>query len=187
MKFKDVLIDKFHFSESEVEYSKKMFDYETIQTKKFFLEEGKVATKLGIVITGLFRTFFINEDGNEITTAFHEPNTLLLSIDSFTNQVKSKENIVAIVTSEIMTITFTNWELLNQEIPKWQEVRKKTGDYIGMSLQARARDFQIMSAKERYKKFCQKHPIVYQKATLGQIASYLGIDIATLSRIRRTI
>lgn len=182
---KEILISKFHFSESDIEQTKQMFDYERIEAKGFFLEEGKMATKLGIVISGLFRTYYINRDADEITTAFHEPNTLLLSIDSFNNQVRSKENIVAIEKSEIMSITLSDWEKLNRLVPKWREVCRITADYMGMRLQSRARDLQTLSARERYHKFCKNHPVVLQKATLGQIASFLGIDIATLSRIRR--
>lgn len=185
MTFKDILIDKFKFTGSEIEITKELHDYEIINAKDFFVKEGKVATKLGIVQTGLFRTYFNDKNGDEITTAFHEPNNLLLSINSFNNQVKSKENIVAIETSKVMTITLANWNELNIKVPKWREVCKVTGDYAGMYLQKRAREFQTLSASDRYHKFCKEHPLVYQKATLGQIASYLGIDIATLSRIRR--
>lgn len=187
MIFKDTLIDKFKFTDAEVEFSKQLFAFEELGAKGYFLKEGEIAKKLGIVISGLFRTYYLSKDGDEVTTAFHEPYSLLLSINSFTNQVKSKENIIAIEKSEIMSITHSNWEILNKKVPKWEDVRKVSGDHIGMALQSRAREFQTLTAKERYLKFCKKHPMVIQKAALGQIASYLGIDIATLSRIRRRI
>lgn len=133
----------------------------------------------------MFRTYCINSDGDEITTAFNESNSLLLSIDSFNNQVKARENIIALEKSELLTTTLDGWKKLNKDVPKWQEICKMAGDYINVKLQTRAREFQTLSAKQRYEKFCKEHPAVLQKATLGQIASYLGMDIATLSRIRK--
>ncbi|MBE0666613.1 MAG: Crp/Fnr family transcriptional regulator, partial [Bacteroidales bacterium] len=35
--------------------------------------------------------------------------------------------------------------------------------------------------------FMKKHPDILQRVALKHIASYLGIDIATLSRIRKSI
>ena len=41
-----------------------------------------------------------------------------------------------------------------------------------------------LSAKERYEEFRQQFPQVNQRAQLGYIASYLGITLSTLSRLR---
>ncbi len=187
MDIKDKLISQFQFSDFDFEITQQMFEHEAIEAKCFFVEEGKIATKLGIVESGMFRTFYFNNDNEEITTAFQEPGSLLLSIDSFNNQTRSNESIVAVENSQLYTISLEKWQKLNEQVPKWRDVCRISGDYISMMLQARAREFQTLTAKERYSKFCDKHPAVLQKATLGQIASFLGIDIATLSRIRNKI
>lgn len=183
----DALAKNFQFTSTEIDISSKLFVNETFKAKSYFLKEEEIASKFAIVKTGMFRTFYVNTDGDEITTAFHEPNTLLLSLNSFNNQVPSKENIIAIDHSEVLTITHSNWLKLIEMVPRWAEVRNTTSDIIGISLQARARELQTLTAKERYEKFCKKHPLVIQKAPLGHIASYLGIDIATLSRIRKKL
>ena len=41
-----------------------------------------------------------------------------------------------------------------------------------------------LPAKERYEEFKQQFPQIYQRVTLGYIASYLGITLSTLSRLR---
>lgn len=41
-----------------------------------------------------------------------------------------------------------------------------------------------LSAKERYEAFRQQFPQVCRRAQLGYIASYLGITLPTLSRLR---
>ncbi len=57
--------------------------------------------------------------------------------------------------------------------------------YFGRELLERTSSFQTLSAAERYQKFCDEHPGLLQRVNLGCIASYIGIDIATLSRIRK--
>lgn len=41
-----------------------------------------------------------------------------------------------------------------------------------------------LAAKERYEAFKQQFPLVCQRVQLGYIASYLGITLSTLSRLR---
>ena len=41
-----------------------------------------------------------------------------------------------------------------------------------------------LSARERYKQFLDKEPELYQRISLGQLSSYLGISQETLSRNR---
>lgn len=183
----EILIHKFGFSESDVQITQSLFNRAFFKAKSLFVEEGSVSKHLGIVLSGLFRTFYMNQEGNDITTAFHEPGTLLLSIESFNKQVHSKENIIALEDSEVLRITQSDWVRLNGQVPKWRNVCQTTGDAIGMMLQSRLREFQTKNAQDRYAAFCKKHPLVCRKAAVGHIASYLGIDIATLSRIRKRV
>jgi hypothetical protein len=57
---------------------------------------------------------------------------------------------------------------------------RKSNDLVARSVQ-----LQTLSATERYQQFCRQYPEVAKKSALRHIASYLGIDIATLSRIRK--
>ena len=56
----------------------------------------------------------------------------------------------------------------------------KYNDLMNQAIQ-----LQTLSASERYQLFCEKHNDILQKVALKHVASYLGIDIATLSRIRK--
>jgi CRP-like cAMP-binding protein len=48
----------------------------------------------------------------------------------------------------------------------------------------RAINLQTLTATQRYEKLLAEYPQIAQVATLGQIATYLGIKQETLSRIR---
>jgi len=53
-----------------------------------------------------------------------------------------------------------------------------------IQLQQRIVSYQFKSSQERYYGLLKKYPKIQQRASLGDIASYLGITQETLSRIR---
>jgi CRP-like cAMP-binding protein len=156
-----------------------------IKANEFFLKEGKICKYIGFVTKGILRAFIFDDFGNEVTTEFYPEGSLIISFDSFNNQIPSKENIIAIEDAELMVISFAKQKELYSLVPAWNQICKDLADAISKEMIERARLFQTMTASERYKDFCRKHPDILQRVTLGCIASYIGVDIATLSRIRK--
>lgn len=156
-----------------------------LKANQFFLKEGRVCDKIGYVIKGLLRAYFRNEEGDETTTQFFTEGSLIISFESFNNQVPAKENIVGVTDAALMVITYKKQKELYELIPEWNLICKDLADIKSREMAERAIQFQTMTATERYRNFCREQPAVLQMAPLGHIASYLGIDIATLSRIRR--
>jgi CRP-like cAMP-binding protein len=187
MNFKESLIKHFNFTESDWKITTRYFQNTELKAKEYFLEIGEVSNRIGVVKSGLLRTFFFNEDGDEITTQFFIPDTLVISNVSFNRQIPSKENIIAIEPSELIVFTYDSMQELLKAVPAWQKVPLAASEYKSRQKEKRIIELQTMSAKDRYVKFLEKYPQVCRSASVGQIASYLGIDIATLSRIRSKI
>lgn len=184
MHLKDQLIKHFHFSEEDWEITAPYLHEITLDPKELFLEKRKISDRIGIVKSGLLRTYFFNEEGDEITTQFFIQDTLVISNVSFNKQIPSKEYIVAIEPSELLVFTYNDIQELLQKVPAWRKVPIAASEFKNRQKEKRIIEFQTMSAKQRYLQFIEKYPEVCRSATVGQIASYLGIDIATLSRIR---
>ncbi|MFO7829724.1 MAG: Crp/Fnr family transcriptional regulator [Bacteroidales bacterium] len=187
MELKERLVKHFEFTNEDWNITEKYIDYVQLKAKEFFLHEGKVSDRIGVVKSGLLRTYFFDENGDEITTQFFVPGTLVISNVSFNRQIPSKENIIAIEPSELIVFTYHNMQELIQKVPVWQKVPIAAAEHKNRQKEKRILEFQTMPAKQRYLNFIEKHPQVCRSATVGQIASYLGIDIATLSRIRKKI
>lgn len=178
-------IRKYNLSEDDLKLTLSSYKPKSIKANEFFLKEGQVCDHIGYVTKGLFRSYFYDDYANEITSEFFPEGSLIISFDSFNNRVPSKENIKAIEDSDLMVINYERQKELYQLIPAWNQICKDLADVKSREMIERAGQFQIMSATERYRRFCKDNPQIIQKATLGHIASYIGIDIATLSRIRR--
>ena len=187
MSLKEELIKHFNFSEKDWEITSGYLHDLSLNAKDFFLEKVKISDRLGIVKSGLLRTYFFNENGDEITTQFFTTGTLVISNVSFNLQIPSKEYIVAIEPSELLIFTYDDIQELLQKVPAWQKVPIASSEFKNRQKEKRIIEFQTLTAKQRYLQFLEKYPQVCRSATVGQIASYLGIDIATLSRIRSKI
>ena len=185
MKLNSESLNKYNLSEEELFITMSSYFPISINANNFFLKEGEVCKYIGFVKQGLMRSFFYDENANEITTEFFEEGALIISFDSFNNQIPSKENIRAIEDTELMVISYERQKQLYDSVPVWNRICKELADVKGSEMMERTGRFQTMNATKRYRKFCEEYPNILQKATLGNIASYLGIDIATLSRIRK--
>ena len=172
-------------SDSELEYTLNCYIPENIKANNYFLKQGRISDKIGFVKNGLFRAFFYNDEADEITTQFYPTGSIIIPFNSFNNQTPSKENIIAVDNVELMVISYQKQKELYGKILQWNLICKDLADYKSREMIERAIQFQTLSATERYNLFCNQFPEVIQKVALRHIASYLGIDIATLSRIRK--
>jgi CRP/FNR family transcriptional regulator, anaerobic regulatory protein len=182
---KENMFEYYNFSEADINITMGCFIPENLKAQGYFHKEGTVSDKIGFVKEGLLRSYFYDDYANEITTNFYPSGSLVILFDSFNNQIPSKENVVAVADSEIFTISFPKMKELYQLVPIWNQVCKDIADQKSNEMIARSVQFQTQSASERYNQFCLEYPEVIKKVALRHVASYLGIDIATLSRIRK--
>ncbi|OFX84157.1 MAG: hypothetical protein A2W99_00055 [Bacteroidetes bacterium GWF2_33_16] len=187
MNLKDGLSHYSNLSPVEIDKSLSLFTPEKLRAKEYFLKQGKVSDKIGFLEFGMLRSFFYDENGNDITTHFFQPGQIIISMRSFNAQLPSKENIMTIEESSLLVITYKNMIALYEKIPVWREITKMVDEHKFNQLNKRSIQLQTLSALERYQLFCEKNPLIIKSVPLRYIASYLGIDIATLSRIRKKI
>jgi len=185
--FKCKLQEYYNFSEEDWALTEAAFLPEKLAAKNYFLKKDKVSDRIAYVLSGMLRSFFYNDQADEITTHFFKPKNVVISIESFNMQVPSLEFIVAVEDCELLVVSYDRMQDLMQRIPAWQQIVKNTDQYKYRQQMKRAIQFQTLSASERYMWLLEKHPDIVQKVALKHIASYLGIDIATLSRLRKRI
>lgn len=187
MKLNKDSLNKYNLTAEELAFTMGSYTPQIIRVNEFFLKEGTICNYIGFVTKGILRAYFFDDFANEITTEFYTEGSLIISFDSFNNQTPARENIRAIEDSELMVISYEKQHELYRLVPAWNQICKDLADSISSEMIERTRHFQTMTATERYNDFCKKHPDIVQRATLGCIASYIGVDIATLSRIRKKV
>jgi CRP-like cAMP-binding protein len=149
----------------------------------YLLREGEVCKKSCFIEKGIARKFYLH-DGKEITTELYFENDIAVSFDSYCLQKPSNEFIQALTDISISQTDYIAFQEAKLSFPTLVTLDLMMTEYYAMWLENRLFQFHTMDATSRYNKILNDHPHIIQHIPLTFIASYLGISLETLSRIR---
>lgn len=150
-----------------------------------FKEGHTVIKKLGFIIEGSARSYFINDKGYEITDEIVQENHFLSDIISVRTDEKSPIIIEMIEKSTVLVANMSSvWELLERNVTFNILIREYIGDRA-MELVKRHLLFLNGTAKERYQYILETNPEILEKFPLKYVASMIGVTQTQLSRIRK--
>jgi CRP-like cAMP-binding protein len=140
---------------------------------------------LFFILKGAVRGFILDED-KDITVWLTDENNL---IGNFRNpgvpKMNYKEHMQALEDTELLVMPY---DLIDQLYAKFPETniigRKLLAIHYHVS-QERSILSRIPSAEARYKQFKETHPLLHFRVPVKFLASYLGMRIETLSRLRK--
>lgn len=148
------------------------------------LREGQIPTKCYMVVEGCVREYLI-KDGDEKTTAFFTES------DTFTPQLKDgKPSKKYWVCTEdcVLTVSTNNYaEELLMLIPRLEKVFRNIAIEKINAARTELSEFVSSSPEERYLNLQKNRPDIFNRVPQHQIASYLGMQPQSLSRIRKRI
>ncbi len=160
----------------------------TVSFKKgdYLLRQGHVCRQSFQVLSGIARKYMVAGD-KELTTEFFFETDVAISFESYVMQTPSNEHIQAITDMSASVMDYTAFQHAKAQYPQLAELDAMLGDYYAVWLEKRLFQFHTLSATERYQLLLTNQPELVQKVPLTFIASYLGISLETLSRIRARI
>lgn len=147
------------------------------------LKENTVSDYFYFIEKGVARIFY-HKNGKEITEWLALDEQFFLSITSFFQRTPSHLTIHTIEPSLVYGIHHDDFMALAD---KYHDVERLLRRMVTGSLilsQIRMDSIQFESAQQRYEKLLQNTPKIVQRVPLTYIASFLGITLETLSRIR---
>ncbi len=147
------------------------------------VEEGKYCQHYYFIEKGIFRSYYLNKD-KERTYWFYSESDFFTSWYSFYANQPSFESIEALEDSEIYVISKSQFQEL---IGSFREFEKFARCFIEQQhaiMDFITKNFQDLTAKEKYELTMREMPGLDQRAKLGHIASFLGMSQETLSRLR---
>jgi len=148
-----------------------------VEAKDYFVRYGDKMNKLGILYEGVLVSRYSDEKGNEIVSKFYFPEGDYLVTDyySFRNNIRSNEEIRAVEKSIILVLKSEDFKYLTQQYPSLQNFVMQFAEDSYLKALTRIRDFQLLNAKERIKKFLITHEAIVNKVMVKDKASYLGM------------
>lgn len=163
------------------------FTFEELNKKDFFLQSGKVQTAIGYVASGLVRSSFIDNDGNEITVGFYAEGDYASHYHSFITQQPSKYSIQCLEPTTMVCISYENLQWIYKNLPGFEKYGRLVAEEILKRQQARIESFIFQTAEERYIDFTKHHSALFNRISISHLCSFLGIERQTLTRIRQKL
>lgn len=147
------------------------------------LRENTISDYIYYIEKGVARIYY-NKDNKEVTEWIALEDQFFLSITSFFNRTPSHLIIQAIQPSYIYGIHHDQFMKLANEYHDVERLLRKMVTSSLILSQERMRSIQFETAQQRYQKLLKHSPQIIQQVPLSYIASFLGITLETLSRIR---
>ena len=150
---------------------------------EFILRAGKVSNYTSWIIKGLTRSYYI-KDIEDITTKFLWDGAPITSVYSYYSRKPGNENIVALEDTTLASLHYDHMQYLYKTYPAFNVIgRVITEQYLYM-LEIEVYNLRKQKAEDRYQFIVNHFPHLLQRVPLKYLATYLGINLETLSRIR---
>ena len=157
-----------------------------IKKGKFILKPGSKDSNYYLIVKGVVRAY-IKEDGKEITTWINEENEMIASIRNLGLDIPSEEYLQAIEDTTLIAMPLALTETLYSNFPEANIIGRLILQDNIRGAEERAYISRIPSAEKKYKRLIETSPQLINRISLKYIASYLGMTLETLSRVRGRI
>jgi CRP-like cAMP-binding protein len=153
----------------------------------FLIQKRQISKEIVLIKSGALRSFYVNNEGNEITNCITFENEFMAAFASFITQKPTEENIQALFDTELEVISHEDIEHLYENSIYWQKTGRIIAEMQYINLEQRVLSFQKLTGKERYEMLFKNHPNYIQFIPLQYLASFLGVTPRHLSRIRKAV
>ncbi len=159
--------------------------FHSVKKGTILLKEGQKSKESYFVLKGCIRTYY-EIDAEEKTTAFFTEMEALTP-PCVINKTPS-DYYVSCTEDCILLISNSDMEAeVNAKFPKFESLCKKLSEELLAKERMDFDEFKTSSPEQRYLSLLEKRPDLIQRVPQHQLASYLGIQPQSLSRLRARI
>lgn len=184
--FKNWLKDFSFLTEKDCNLFESFLQVKQIKKGDVLLREGQVCRELGFINHGVFRMYYL-ADGKEINIHFSFENDFVVNYHSFLQATPSRYFIKALEDAEIVTFNLQTLQNAYNQSQNWERFGRVMAEQSYKLTTNRVEGFMFMDAEERYMQMVKNTPHFLKRIPLYHLASYLGIERESLSRLRKKI
>lgn len=151
------------------------------------LEQGNVSSKCYFVLKGLIRQYAIDADGNENTSNFYTEKQVASVYNPQRKHKVSRYSLACLEDSILLVGDLNNETQMYTKYPFLETMVRKMMEETMANTQDEYADALVSSPEERYLALLEKRPGLAERIPQNQLASYLGIQPESLSRIKRRL
>jgi len=153
---------------------------------KLLLKAGEICDHIYFIKKGAVRGF-IRDGAKDITTWITAENEIVSSISSLDMKEPAQENMQAIENCELLALTYSDFQDLYIKFPEFNILARKLLQKYYQDAERRAFIARVTKAEKKYRLFLIRYGHLANRIPLKYIASFLGITLETLSRVRKKL
>jgi len=178
------LIHTIHPISSEVrQYINRVTKEYTIKKGEKLIAEGDICKYLYLIKQGVVRAY-IKEGGQEVTIWICAEGEIVTSIRGFFSRKPVVECVEVIEDSILIAADYNDMERMFERYPETNVAGRKLLELYYQDAEERAIIARMPRAETKYAYFVAHKGYLLNRIPLRYIASYLGMTLETLSRIR---
>lgn len=185
---KQALYNAAHIKDDDFALAEDKFVLSEIKKGDTVSLEHSYGRDLSFIIKGLFRCYYIEpKTGNEINVFFFQEYEFMISLLQFTPEKPCNYYVEALEDSLVYRMSNEDLRKLYKASHKWERFGRIIAEAYYRGSNARAESFIFNTPEERYLELIKTFPTIFQRTSLLNISSYMGVKSQSLSRIRKRI
>lgn len=158
----------------------------SFKRKTVLTAAGETERYLYFVLEGVQRAFYFDAD-NEATIVFTYPYSFSGVADSFLTQQPSKYFLETLTTSTFLRTGFQQVQMLMDKYHNVERLIRLFTSYALMGVLERQVELLTYSAEEKFRTLMRRSPHLLQIIPHKYLASYMGMDATTFSKLLATV
>ena len=158
-----------------------------LEKKDVFLQAGKVPKAIGFVAKGLVRSFYIDNNGDEITVDFYAEGDYATHYSAFITRTPGSYTIQCLEPTSMVCLSYEHMQWIYQQSADFEKYGRLVAEEILKRQQARIEGFIFQTAEERYLDFIEHHLSLFNRISISHLCSFLGMERQSLTRIRKKL
>jgi CRP-like cAMP-binding protein len=159
----------------------------TCKRKTLLTTAGESERYLYFVLEGVQRGYGVTTKGEEATIVFTYPYSFSGVADAFLTQTPSAYFLETLTASTFLRTTYQQLDELMSQYPHIQKMILKATAWAFKGVLERNVELQILAAEEKFRKLLTRSPQVLNLIPHKYLASYLGMDATTFSKLLSTV
>ncbi|MFQ3787130.1 Crp/Fnr family transcriptional regulator [Halomonas sp. A29] len=159
----------------------------TLQPGDTVFRAGVAHPYVYFVESGIIKMIYDTCEGDAWVKAFAAEERFFASLAALSPGGATSFSAIAACPASVESLPYHILEQLGDRHPQWQRALRRAFELYAFRKEARERDLLTLSAEERYRRFIEEYPHIAGRVTDRDIAGYVRVTPAALSRIKARI
>ncbi len=170
----------------EEELFKERFTRRSLKKGHHFLQSGKVNNYIAFLTKGLVR-YYVYKNEQEATIEFTKEGEFVADYQSFMSREPSIQNIEAIEDCDMLVLDYHGLQEIYSETHNGNLLGRLIIEHRFSIMLKQLLSLYMHTPEARYKHFLEHYNDIGQRIPQYLVASYIGVQPQSLSRIRRRL